>query len=84
MALGMGGSESNVVIGIQRFGGTAVWRGSTGTDSLGTLALREVLAEGVNVCCGGLRRVHRPDPEGTPDGATQKVSYYRADSADSG
>lgn len=84
MGLGMGGSESNVAIGIQRLGGTAVWCGRTGTDSLGTLVRREIRAEGVTV-----RAVEDP---GAPTGlmmkerrtaATQKVSYYRAGSAGS-
>ncbi|GAA3296064.1 sugar kinase [Arthrobacter citreus] len=84
MGLGIGGSESNVAIGVQRLGGTAVWCGRTGTDSLGLLVRREIRAEGVTVCAV-------EDP-GAPTGlmlkerrtaATQKVSYYRAGSAGS-
>lgn len=84
MGLGIGGSESNVAIGVQRLGGQAVWCGRTGADSLGRLVAREIRAEGVTV------RVTE-DPA-APTGlmlkerrtmATQKVSYYRAGSAGS-
>ncbi|MFJ6313852.1 sugar kinase [Pseudarthrobacter oxydans] len=84
MGLGIGGSESNVAIGVQRLGGTAVWCGRTGADSLGQLVRREIRAEGVTV-----RSIEDPS---APTGlmlkerrtmATQKVSYYRACSAGS-
>ncbi len=84
MSLGIGGSESNVAIGVQRLGGNAVWCGRTGADSLGQLVKREIRAEGVTV------RITE-DP-GAPTGlmlkerrtmSTQKVSYYRAGSAGS-
>jgi len=84
MSLGMGGSESNVAIGVQRLGGQAVWCGRVGDDSLGTLVRREIQAEGVTA-----RIVVDP---AAPTGlmlkerrtaATQKVSYYRAHSAGS-
>jgi 2-dehydro-3-deoxygluconokinase len=84
MSLGIGGSESNVAIGVQRLGGEAVWCGRVGDDSLGTLVRREIQAEGVST-----RIV--VDPE-APTGlmlkerrtsGTQKVSYYRSLSAGS-
>ena len=84
MGLGIGGSESNVAIGVQRLGGNAVWCGRVGADSLGQLVQREIRAEGVTV------RITE-DPA-APTGlmlkerrtvATQKVSYYRAGSAGS-
>jgi 2-dehydro-3-deoxygluconokinase len=84
MSLGIGGSESNVAIGIQRLGGQAVWCGRVGQDSLGVLVEREIRAEGVTV-----RAITDP---GAPTGlmlkerrtaATQSVSYYRAGSAGS-
>lgn len=84
MGLGIGGSESNVAIGVQRLGGNAVWCGRVGRDSLGHLITREIRAEGVTV-----RVTEDPD---APTGlmlkerrtmATQKVSYYRAGSAGS-
>lgn len=84
MGLGIGGSESNVAIGVQRLGGTAVWCGRTGADSLGQLVRREIRAEGVTV-----RSIEDPS---APTGlmlkerrtmSTQKVSYYRAGSAGS-
>jgi 2-dehydro-3-deoxygluconokinase len=84
MGLGIGGSESNVAIGVQRLGGNAVWCGRTGADSLGQLVRREIRAEGVTVLA-------TEDPA-APTGlmlkerrtlSTQKVSYYRAGSAGS-
>jgi 2-dehydro-3-deoxygluconokinase len=84
MGLGIGGSESNVAIGVQRLGGNAVWCGRTGADSLGQLVRREIRAEGVTV-----RSIEDPS---APTGlmlkerrtmSTQKVSYYRAGSAGS-
>lgn len=84
MGLGIGGSESNVAIGVKRLGGSAVWCGRTGADSLGQLVQREIRAEGVTV-----RITEDPD---APTGlmlkerrtmSTQKVSYYRAGSAGS-
>ena len=84
MGLAIGGSESNVAIGVQRLGGNAVWCGRTGADSLGQLVRREIRAEGVAV-----RNIEDPS---APTGlmlkerrtmSTQKVSYYRAGSAGS-
>ena len=84
MGLGIGGSESNVAIGVQRLGVNAVWCGRVGADALGQLVMREIRAEGVTV------RITE-DPA-APTGlmlkerrtvATQKVSYYRAGSAGS-
>ncbi|WP_426977369.1 sugar kinase [Pseudarthrobacter sp. O4] len=84
LSLGIGGSESNVAIGLQRLGVQAVWCGRIGEDSLGQLVEREIRAEGVDVRAA----VDRAAPTGlmikerrTP--ATQRVSYYRAGSAGS-
>jgi 2-dehydro-3-deoxygluconokinase len=84
MSLGIGGSESNVAIGLQRLGVQSVWCGRVGADSLGQLVEREIRAEGVDVRIA----VDRSAPTGlmikerrTP--ATQRVSYYRAGSAGS-
>ncbi|MEO6944658.1 MAG: sugar kinase [Lacisediminihabitans sp.] len=49
MALGVGGSESNVAIGLSRLGVETTWIGKVGADSLGDLVLREITAEGVRV-----------------------------------
>ncbi|BAS18109.1 2-dehydro-3-deoxygluconokinase [Arthrobacter sp. Hiyo8] len=49
MSLGIGGSESNVAIGLQRLGVQAVWCSRIGADSLGQLVEREIRAEGVVV-----------------------------------
>ena len=84
MSLGIGGSESNVAIGVQRLGGQAVWCGRVGDDSLGALVRREIQAEGV-----GARIIVDPDaPTGLMlkerrTATSQKVAYYRAHSAGS-
>ena len=84
LSLGIGGSESNVAIGLQRLGVQAVWCGRVGADSLGHLVEREIRAEGVDVRIAvdpsaptGLMIKERRTP------ATQRVSYYRAGSAGS-
>lgn len=84
MSLGIGGSESNVAIGLRRLGVQAVWCGRVGADSLGQLVEREIRAEGVDVRIA----VDPSAPTGlmikerrTPD--AQRVSYYRAGSAGS-
>ncbi|MHC6594349.1 sugar kinase [Arthrobacter sp. C152] len=84
LSLGIGGSESNVAIGLQRLGVQAVWCGRVGADTLGQLVAREIRAEAVEA------RVTVDDaaPTGlmlkerrTPD--LQSVSYYRSGSAGS-
>ncbi|MEO9255953.1 MAG: sugar kinase [Tepidiformaceae bacterium] len=49
MTLGIGGSESNVAIGLSRLGVETTWIGKVGADSLGDLVLRELTAEGIRV-----------------------------------
>ena len=49
MTLGIGGSESNVAIGLSRLGADVTWMGKVGADSLGDLVVREIGAEGVRV-----------------------------------
>lgn len=84
MQLGMGGSESNVAIGLSRLGVDAVWFGRVGDDAVGRLVEREIRAEGVDV------RV--VVDHGAPTGlmvkerrtsTSQNVTYYRAGSAGS-
>ncbi|MFB9378331.1 sugar kinase [Kineococcus gynurae] len=82
--IGIGGSESNVAIGLARLGTEVVWCGRTGADSLGELVRRELRAEGVRVesvvdpdASTGLMVKERPLP------TAQRVSYYRAGSAGS-
>ncbi len=84
LSLGIGGSESNLAIGLQRLGVQAVWCGRVGADSLGNLVEREIRAEGVDVRIAvdpsaptGLMIKERRTP------ASQRVSYYRAGSAGS-
>ena len=84
LSLGIGGSESNVAVGLQRLGVQAVWCGRVGADSLGQLVEREIRAEGIDVRAvvdpaapTGLMIKERRTP------ATQRVSYYRSASAGS-
>jgi len=84
LGIGIGGSESNVAIGVQRLGGTAVWCGRVGNDSLGQLVTREIRAEGVTVRA----TIDADAPTGLMikerrTATSQKVAYYRAGSAGS-
>ncbi|RFA07762.1 sugar kinase [Subtercola boreus] len=84
LGLGIGGSESNVAIGVSRLGGSAVWCGRVGDDSLGQLVVREIRAEGVEVRAivdGGAPTGLMIKERRTAH--TQKVTYYRAGSAGS-
>lgn len=84
LSLGIGGSESNVAIGLGRLGVQAVWCGRVGADALGNLVERDIRAEGVDVritvdpsAPTGLMIKERRTP------FTQRVSYYRSGSAGS-
>ena len=83
MTFGMGGSESNVAIGVRRLGVPATWIGRVGTDPPGDLILRELRAEQVQAIT-----VTDPSPTGLmarwrPSGAHGRVTYYRRHSAGS-
>jgi 2-dehydro-3-deoxygluconokinase len=83
MTFGMGGSESNVAIGVRRLGREATWIGRVGADPPGELILRELRAEQVQA-----RAVTDPSPTGLmvrwrPSGAHGRVTYYRRHSAGS-
>ena len=83
MTFGLGGSESNVAIGVRRLGHPAAWIGRVGADPPGELVLRELRAEQVQAIT-----VTDPAPTGLmvrwrPSGAHGRVSYYRRDSAGS-
>jgi 2-dehydro-3-deoxygluconokinase len=84
LALGIGGAESNVAIGLRRLGVDASWLGRVGDDPLGERVQREIRAEGVEV--------HSVLDPGAPTGlmikerpsaASSAVFYYRAGSAGS-
>lgn len=83
--LGVGGSESNVAIGVRRLGHAAVWAGRVGDDELGRLVLEVLRGQDVDV---SLASVDPDAPTGLmlkaprTAGATQ-VSYYRTGSAGS-
>ena len=83
-SLTIGGAESNVAIAAARLGARTTWIGRVGDDDLGSLVVRELRGQGVNV------RAHR-DPE-APTGLMVKehrrgkpthVRYYRKHSAGS-
>ncbi|WEK61557.1 MAG: sugar kinase [Candidatus Microbacterium colombiense] len=84
LALGVGGAESNVAIGLARLGAAVSWLGRVGDDSLGERVRREIRGEGVVV--------HAIVDDGAPTGlmvkerpsaASTAVMYYRAGSAGS-
>lgn len=84
MQLGIGGSESNVAIGLSRLGVDAIWFGRVGDDSVGRLVAREIRAEGVDA------RITIDDGAATGlmikerrTATSQNVTYYRAGSAGS-
>ncbi|WP_223623553.1 sugar kinase [Microbacterium sp. EST19A] len=84
MALGIGGAETNVAIGLARLGVAVSWLGRVGDDSLGERVAREIRAEGVGVravvdadAATGLMIKERPSV------ASTAVHYYRAGSAGS-
>ncbi len=84
MQLGIGGSESNVAIGLSRLGVDVIWFGRVGDDSVGRLVAREIRAEGVDA------RVTIDDGAATGlmikerrTSTSQSVTYYRAGSAGS-
>ena len=84
LALGIGGAESNVAIGLARLGVAASWLGRVGDDSLGERVVREIRGDGVEVHAvvdaearTGLMVKERPST------ASTAVHYYRAGSAGS-
>ncbi len=83
-SLTIGGAESNVAIAASRLGARTTWIGRVGDDDLGSLVVRELQGQGVDVCA------HR-DPQ-APTGLMVKehrsgkpthVRYYRKYSAGS-
>lgn len=80
----VGGSESNVAIGVARLGLRTRWVGRVGDDELGARVLREIRAEGVSVC--GVVDPTAPTALMIKEqrSADQvRVTYYRRDSAGS-
>ncbi|KQQ67035.1 sugar kinase [Microbacterium sp. Leaf320] len=84
LALGIGGAESNVAIGLARLGVSTSWLGRVGADSLGERVAREIRGDGVDV-----RAIIDPDAatglmvKERPSAASTAVHYYRAGSAGS-
>lgn len=82
--LSVGGSESNVAVGLRRLGRTVAWCGRVGDDELGARVVRDLRAEGVVVHAvvdptrpTGLMVKERRSSEST------RVAYYRRASAGS-
>lgn len=81
MKLSFGGAESNVAIGVARFGFPATWIGRLGKDPVGDLVERHLLAERVRCL------VHRDDAPTAimlrerRTNTASNVSYYRHGSA---
>ncbi len=81
MSFGIGGSESNVAIGVRRLGVPATWIGRVGDDPAGALILRELRAEQVEPIAAV-----DPAPTGLmirwrPTALHGRVEYHRRDSA---
>ncbi|WP_405691409.1 sugar kinase [Streptomyces sp. NBC_00057] len=86
MELSVAGAEANVAIGLSRLGHRVAWAGCAGDDEFGTLILRTLRAEQVDVS-------HvRTDTDGRPTGLLVRedgigdlatVRYYRTGSAGS-
>ncbi|SDO39156.1 2-dehydro-3-deoxygluconokinase [Microbacterium sp. ru370.1] len=84
LALGIGGAESNVAVGLQRLGIETSWLGRVGDDPLGERIVRELRGEGLDVravfdtaAATGLMIKERPSA------ASTAVHYYRRGSAGS-
>lgn len=83
-ALGFGGAESNVAIGLRRLGARVGWIGRLGEDGLGDYIARELRAEGLDVF--SVRDADAPTGLMLKNHRTRdrtSVSYYRAHSAGS-
>ncbi|MCR2792386.1 sugar kinase [Microbacterium sp. zg.Y625] len=84
LALGIGGAESNVAIGLRRLGAPVSWLGRVGDDPLGERVLREIRGEGVTV--HGIVDADAPTGlmiKARPSSSSSAVHYYRAGSAGS-
>ena len=81
MCFGIGGSESNVAIGVRRLGVPATWIGRIGDDPAGALIVRELRAEQVEAIAAV-----DPAPTGLmlrwrPTALHGRIEYHRRDSA---
>lgn len=84
LAVGTGGAEGNVAVGLARLGTPVTWLGRVGDDGLGRRVARELRAEGVDV----VAIVDGGAPTGlllkeTPVPGRTLVTYHRAGSAGS-
>jgi 2-dehydro-3-deoxygluconokinase len=81
MTFGIGGSESNVAIGVRRLGVPATWIGRVGDDPAGAMIVRELRAEQVEAVA-----TVDPAPTGLmirwrPSAQRGRVEYHRRESA---
>jgi 2-dehydro-3-deoxygluconokinase len=79
--VGIGGSESNVAIGMRRLGLPATWFGCIGDDELGRLIRRELRGEDVDVRAALVSAQNGLMMRSRRSGGVVKVQYYRAGSA---
>lgn len=84
LRLGIGGAESNVAIGLRRLETPVTWIGRLGCDSIGSLVLRELRAEQVDLHV----TIDQEMPTALmvkerPAAGRSKVQYYRSGSAGS-
>ncbi len=84
LALGIGGAESNVAVGLARLEVPVAWLGRVGDDALGERVARELRAESIQTTA----IVDGDAPTGLmlkerPDAASTAVHYYRRGSAGS-
>lgn len=82
LPVGIGGAESNVAIGLARLGQPVTWVSRVGDDAFGSLVVREIRGEGVDV----VARVDADAPTGLMvkelrHGRPWRVRYHRAGSA---
>lgn len=84
LSIGIGGAESNVAIAVARLGVGSTWVGRIGDDDFGSMIVRQLLGEGVQV-------IARRDPRARTGlmvkehrrGQPSRVRYYRVGSAGS-
>jgi 2-dehydro-3-deoxygluconokinase len=80
-ALGVGGAELNVAIGVSRLDGRAAWLGRVGDDGIGALVTATLRGEGVDVA-GVTVEAGRPTSllvRGSAVDGVRRPSYYRVD-----
>jgi len=85
LAVGVGGSEANVAVGLARLGHAVQWAGRVGDDEFGRLATETLRGQGVGIdqviIDGAVPTALMVREQRTP--GSGRVSYYRAGAAGS-